>query len=147
MNEIEARFYDAWMEYCEWMKMRRIILPPIHAQVPCGGYIVDFVIDYPFPTKTKIAVEIDGHETHKTKAQRINDYARERFLMTKNMIVIRFTASEIYVDARACVNEVAKIAYEFERVIGVYANDLYCEAVQLGEDLEAGRVGRRHRPF
>lgn len=147
MNEIEARFYDAWMEYCEWMKRRRIILPPIHAQVPCGGYIVDFVIDYPFPTKTKIAVEIDGHETHKTKAQRINDYARERFLMTKNMIVIRFTASEIYVDARACVNEVAKIAYEFERVIGVYANDLYREAVQLGEDLEAGRVGRWHRPF
>ena len=147
MNDIEKMFYDAWMEYCEWMKRRRIIPPPIHAQVPCGGYIVDFIIDYPFPTKTKIAIEIDGHETHKTKAQRINDYARERFLMTKNMIVIRFTASEIYVDARACVNEVAKIAYEFERVIDVYANDLYREAVQLGEDLEAGRVGRRHRPF
>ena len=120
---------------------------PIRPQVPCGGYIIDFVIDYPFPTKTKIAIEIDGHETHKTKAQRLNDYARERFLMAKNMIVIRFTASEIYVDATDCVDEVAKIAYEFDRAINTYGSEQFNDGVQLGEDLEAGRVGRRFKPF
>ena len=147
MNDIEKMFYDAWMEQCERLKKQWIHPTPIRPQVLCGGYIIDFVIDYPFPTKTKIAVEIDGHDTHKTKTQRLNDYARERYLMTKNMIIIRFTASEVYVDAMACVKEVMKIIYEFDRAISDYADELYHEAVKLGEDMEAGRVGRRHRPF
>lgn len=147
MNDIEKMFYDAWNEYGENLRDGWLHPIPIHSQVPCGGYIIDFVIDYPFPTKTKIAIEIDGHETHKTKAQRLNDYARERFLMAKNMIVVRFTASEIYVDAKACVKEVVKIIYEFDCAISDYADNLYYEAVKLGEDMEAGRVGRRYRPF
>lgn|GEM_PF-2752374 len=135
-------FYDAWMEYRERLKKQWILPIPIRPQVPCGGYIIDFVIDYPFPTKTKIAIEIDGHETHKTKAQRLNDYARERFLMAKNMIVIRFTASEIYVDAAACVDEVWQIIYGFDSSFYAYGGEKFDEGIQFEQNWSSGRIRR-----
>lgn len=140
MNKIEQLFYAAWTGYWDTYREHGIRPIPIHAQVPCGGYIIDFVVYYPFGTETNIAIEIDGHETHKTKAQRLNDYTRERFLMTKNMLVIRFTASEIYVDARACVKEVMRIAYQFEEMIQTYTNAIYGEAFRLGADIADGRI-------
>lgn len=140
MNKIEEIFYAAWTDYWDAYRKYGIRPIPIRAQVPCGGYIIDFVVYYPFGTKTKIAVEIDGQETHKTKAQRLNDYARERFLMAKNMLVIRFTASEIYVDARDCVKEVMRIAYQFEEVIQTYTDAIYDEAFRLGADVASGRI-------
>jgi len=66
-----------------------------------GSYYIDFAIPH-----LHIAIELDGHDYHKTKAQRTNDARRERFLEREGWRVIRFTGSEVYRDARYCVNEV-----------------------------------------
>ena len=141
MNDIETMFYSSWIERSEEEKRRGISPTRIRPQVPCGGYIIDFVVDYRFQIDTiKVAIEIDGHESHKTKAQRLNDYARERFLMAKRMLVIRFAASEVFVDAAACVDEVWKILYGFDYSFYEYSGDLIDGGIRLGEAFATGQI-------
>lgn len=143
MNNIETMFYNAWIERGEEEKKRGIRPTRIRPQVPCGGYIIDFVVDYRFQIDTiKVAIEIDGHESHKTKAQRLNDYARERFLMAKRMLVIRFAASEVFVDAAACVNEVWQILYGLDYSFYAYAGKKFDEGIQFEQDWSSGRIRR-----
>ena len=143
MNSIETMFYNAWIERGEEEKERGIRPTRIRPQVSCGGYIIDFVVDYRFQVDTiKVAIEIDGHESHKTKAQRLNDYARERFLMAKRMLVIRFAASEVFVDAAACVDEVWQILYGFDYSFYAYGGKKFDEGIQFEQDWSSGRIGR-----
>ena len=143
MNTIETMFYNAWIERGEEEKKRGIRPTRIRPQVPCGGYIIDFVVDYRFQIDTiKVAIEIDGHESHKTKAQRLNDYARERFLMAKRMLVIRFAASEVFVDAAACVNEVWQILYGLDYSFYDYGGKKFDEGILFERDWSSGRIRR-----
>ena len=70
----------------------------IIAQFRYKIYIADFCIGV--LDGKDIIVEIDGQETHKTKEQRYKDAEKGRFFVKNGYIVIRFTASEVYVDAR-----------------------------------------------
>jgi hypothetical protein len=95
MNEIEQKFYDAWCEYGEEESIQpgKVI----------GPYRVDFLaFDY-------IVIEIDGHDSHKTKEQRDKDYKRERFLQKEGNFVVRFTGTEVFLDSDKCVEEVFEI--------------------------------------
>jgi len=88
------------------------IIDSVVPQAPIEIYFADFLIKapwYPMYYLPDYIVEIDGHEAHKTKQQRHDDYERERFLMKKGYKVIRFTGSEVYVDARRCASETIKI--------------------------------------
>ncbi len=69
-------------------------------QVEIGDYRVDFAIQ-----EYEIAIELDGHDYHKTKEQRTADAKRDRFLTSIGWTVYRFTGSEIWADAAACANE------------------------------------------
>lgn len=100
MNEIEKRFYDAWCDYGEEESIQpgKVI----------GPYRVDFLaFDY-------IVIEIDGHDSHKTKEQRDKDYKRERFLQKEGKFVVRFTGTEVFLDAEQCVEEVYEIYEKLE---------------------------------
>lgn len=65
-------------------------------------------LDFAIPDK-KIAIEIDGHDYHKTKEQRTNDAQRERFLQEQGWFVVRFTGSEVYKSDSACVEQLNRI--------------------------------------
>lgn len=77
----------------------------IQTQYPVSPYFLDFAI----PDK-KIAVELDGHDWHKTKEQRTHDAQKDRHLQKLGWLVIRFTGSEIYKDSQKCVRELAELA-------------------------------------
>ena len=71
-------------------------------------HVLNYRIDFAVPEKM-IAIEIDGHEYHKTKEQRTHDNQREREIklaLPTNWTVIRFTGSEIFQNATLCVDEV-----------------------------------------
>lgn len=66
-----------------------------------------------------VVVEVDGHDFHeKTKEQARYDKSRDRFMTATEARVFRFTGSEVYRDAEACVLEV------LEYVIGVQQRHL-----------------------
>ena len=70
--------------------------------------VLNYRIDFAIPEKM-IAIEIDGHDYHKTKEQRTQDNQRERAIklaLPANWTIIRFTGSEIYQNAALCVEEV-----------------------------------------
>ena len=60
-----------------------------------------------------MAIEIDGHEFHKTKEQRTKDTKRERYLQSKGWQVVRFTGTEIFENVYGCVEEVKNLVAVF----------------------------------
>lgn len=64
-----------------------------------------FRVDFAIPSK-KIAIEIDGHIAHHTKAQRTADARRERLLQYGGWVVFRFTASEVSFDPYSVAREI-----------------------------------------
>jgi hypothetical protein len=75
-------------------------IPGLHPQVVVGNYRVDLAI----PEK-KVAIELDGHEFHKSREQRTSDAQRERYLQRQGWQVIRFTGTEIHKDVLGCIDE------------------------------------------
>lgn len=114
MNEIEQMFYDAFLQIV-------VVEKHIHAQVPIGIYVADFVL---FPTAfIPSIVEIDGHEWHKTKEQRFADYKKERYFISQGYSVIRFMGSEIYVDAERCACDALELSGVFDEKMFTVFND------------------------
>jgi very-short-patch-repair endonuclease len=103
MNEIEKTFYDAFIAELINPEQKLQCSQEIHEQVVVGIFVADFVIN------DKYIIEIDGHEWHKTKEQRYDDYRRERYLIRMGYIVIRFTGSEVFVDPRQCAIETLRL--------------------------------------
>lgn len=121
MNEIEQMFYDAFLDIDTEDNIK--------SQVPVGIYVVDFVIELRY---IRVAIEIDGHEAHKTKEQRYRDYVRERFLMNMGHIVVRFTGSEVFVNSRKCAREALHIAE--------ILNEFITSAIELGRETERAKI-------
>jgi very-short-patch-repair endonuclease len=76
----------------------------LYPQHPVGKYRLDFAI----PDK-RVAIELDGHEYHKTKYQRTNDAKRDRWLYGQGWHVLRFTGTEIYQDLDRCIDEICAL--------------------------------------
>jgi very-short-patch-repair endonuclease len=150
MNNIEKRFYDAFSLVVEekikeffGKRGRDVQIPQygsdinillddaggvcciesIDCQAPVGIYVVDFLIHSTIGLD--FVVEIDGHESHKTKEQRFKDYRRERFLQEEGKTVFRFMASEVYVDALQCAQWVVDIINQKEQEWFNLVNDSF----------------------
>ena len=106
MNEIEKRFFDAYLKYEEIEENDETCILKPHVQI--GIYEVDFVFDRDF------VIEVDGHEFHKTKEQRFSDYNRERYLMKNGYKVIRFMGTEVFIDAEKCIADMLEISECFD---------------------------------
>ncbi|MQL48790.1 DUF559 domain-containing protein [Photorhabdus khanii] len=76
----------------------------IYPQYNVGKYRIDFAI----PDK-KIAIELDGHDYHKTKYQRTYDAQRDRWLFGEGWQVLRFTGTEIYKNLDGCIDEICNL--------------------------------------
>ena len=97
-SPIEQLFFEAAKDlFC--FANRGII-----AQYEIHPYHIDFALP-----PHKIAIEIDGHEYHKTKEQRRHDAQRDCFLIKEGWKVIRFTGSEVFKDAPGCIQQVKEI--------------------------------------
>jgi very-short-patch-repair endonuclease len=73
------------------------------AQYEIKHYRVDFAI----PDKM-LAIELDGHQYHKSREQRTTDAQRERALQELGWRVFRFTGSEIHRDMAGCVEQIQR---------------------------------------
>jgi len=108
MNEIEMRFYEAASKCIPNLKAQ-------HEVKTSRGitYRLDFAkldaMDFKDNTIRKIAIEIDGHEYHKTKEQRTYDAEKELNLKLDGWEVIRFTGTQIHDNLEYCVNVAIKL--------------------------------------
>lgn len=93
-SPIEKLFFEA-------CKTEGIFMEP---QYRVGKYRIDFALPI-----QRIAVEIDGHDYHKTKEQRTRDAARDRWLTIEGWTVIRFTGSEVYANPEACTSQIREL--------------------------------------
>ena len=133
MNDIERKFADALCRECfvdsleDMPDEEQHCLTECIPQYPIGIYIVDFYMKD--CDSNEFVVEIDGHDSHKSKLQRYEDYVRERFLQRKLITVIRFTASEVFVDADKCARECLEIIDEY----ATQTNSIAVNAYEAGK--------------
>ena len=108
LSPVEQIFLMEWV-FCHVEQKKGWSLHPqklLHTEN--GEFKIDFVVMG--SGKSRLAIEIDGHEFHeKTKVQARNDRQRERAIMRAGHPVYRFTGSEVFANARSCVEEV--VAY------------------------------------
>ena len=96
LTPIEAAFYDELRETDLTFSVQTTIHRAGEERRP------DFII---YPGGRPMLVELDGHNYHHTKEQRTADAKRERWLAAGGFDFIRFTGSEVWTDAQACVRE------------------------------------------
>jgi very-short-patch-repair endonuclease len=100
LTPIEAPFYDALAETGLTFSVQPFFQ---HAD---RQYRLDFLVLY---DGRAVAVELDGHEYHKTKEQRTSDAIRDRWLLARGVRVVRFTGSEVFADPQRCVRELLDV--------------------------------------
>lgn len=140
MNQIETKFYETFFEVIEkgfviiddekWeiskesmcdenyyyletsnKKYINFEIEPHPEEEMFNGYIPDFMITINGLYGGYI-VEIDGHEWHeRTKEQARADKEKERMYLKNGFIPVRFTGSEVYHNAKMCVNELFEIIF------------------------------------
>lgn len=140
MNEIETKFYETFLEVIKkgfviiddekWeiseesiddeclyfleINNKKYINFSIESQAEeelFNGYRPDFMITIN-GMYAGYVVEIDGHEWHeKTKEQARADKEKERMYLKNSFIPVRFTGSEVYHNAKMCVNELFEIIF------------------------------------
>lgn len=107
INNIERQFLNAYTDIEEESSEEDGFTFQLVPQVVVGIYKIDFAYG-------QCAVEIDGHEYHKTKEQREYDYKRERYLLKNGWTPVRFMATEVFLDAKRCIREMNEIAMIIE---------------------------------
>lgn len=105
-------FFEEWLTDTACYSMygprtRAAVFP----QTRIGRMRVDFVVmaadQVTKPLRSMAAIECDGHEFHeRTKEQAARDRRRDRALTAANIPFFRFTGSEIWKDAHACMLEI-----------------------------------------
>ena len=80
----------------------------LRAQWPVTANGHNYRLDFAVPDK-KIAIEIDGHKFHSSKASRTTDAKRDRDLQIAGWRVFRFTGSEIYKSPEVAAGELLRI--------------------------------------
>lgn len=140
MNQIETKFYETFFEVIEkgfviiddekWeiskessggetyyyleinnKKYITFEIEPHPDEEMFNGYIPDFMITIN-GSYGGYVVEIDGHEWHeRTKEQARADKEKERMYLKNSFIPVRFTGSEVYHNAKMCVNELFEIIF------------------------------------
>jgi len=100
LTPIEVPFYDALRETGAIFAVQPWI------QGVESRYRPDFMV---FFDGGMVVVELDGHESHKTREQRTRDAKRQRWFEARGIRVLRWTGSEVHANAQECVRELIEI--------------------------------------
>jgi very-short-patch-repair endonuclease len=100
LTPIEVPFYDALRD----TGLTFAVQPWI--QGTDRRYRMDFLVFY---GGRVVAVELDGHDWHKTKEQRSRDAERDRWLAARDVQTLRWTGSQVYGDVQGCISELLNV--------------------------------------
>ena len=100
LTPIEVPFYEALRETGLFFAVQPWV------QGTDRRYRLDFLVFY---GGSAVAVELDGHDWHKTKEQRGHDAARDRWFAARKVTTLRFTGSQVFADPQGCVSELLNI--------------------------------------
>jgi hypothetical protein len=100
LTPIEVPFYDALRE------TGAIFAVQPWVQGVESRYRPDFMVFYDGGI---VVVELDGHESHKSREQRTKDAKRQRWFEARGIKVLRWTGTEVHAGAAECVREMLEI--------------------------------------
>jgi very-short-patch-repair endonuclease len=100
--------------------------PTFRRQHPIGAIIVDF-----FCPAAQLAIEVDG-ATHWDDQARARDAARDRWLRSQGISVLRFPAGEVYRDLSAVVDAILRRVEELRRTSAAAASPSTARSSAVG---------------
>lgn len=82
----------------------------LFCQAVIGKYRADFLLGiWALGEHRAIVIECDGHDYHeRTKAQACRDRKRDRWMTINDVVVLRFTGSEIHADSLDCAKQIGQ---------------------------------------
>jgi very-short-patch-repair endonuclease len=80
-------------------------------EVAAGGrqYRADFILGSLLSRGYKIAIEVDSFIHHSSREALTKDHQRQRRFQRDGWTVIRYSGSEVWQDARACVRDMIEV--------------------------------------
>lgn len=109
-SPMELLFLSTFLLLKERLNIPKPPAVVLEEQSVVGPYRADFLFRcaaHSGDTK-RLVVEIDGHDFHeRTKEQASRDRSRDRWMIDKGIVVIRFTGSEVWNDPFSCVDQTA----------------------------------------
>lgn len=104
-----------WFNFGSKLEKLNYKFEVFESQEKIDNYRVDFllIVSNNKNIYKKFVIELDGHDFHeKTKEQVQRDKEKDRFLISKGYIVVRFTGSEIYNNCSQKVTEFLNIVFK-----------------------------------
>lgn len=109
-SPMELLFLSTFLLLKERLNIPKPPVVILEEQSVVGPYRPDFLFRcaaHSGDTK-RLVVEIDGHDFHeRTKEQASRDRSRDRWMIDKGIVVIRFTGSEVWNDPFSCADQTA----------------------------------------
>lgn len=102
MNRCEELFYNTFIGMMKTDKSKQML----RSGERIGPYYADFIL------RPCFVIEIDG-PNHNSKENKRKDYKRERYLMKRGYLIIRFTNEEVLEDPKRCIKEMVDTAHDF----------------------------------
>jgi very-short-patch-repair endonuclease len=87
-----------------WLALRRNEGMRFRKQHSAGGYVLDF-----YCASAMLAIEVDG-EAHERGDRPIRDIARDAWLVSQGVCVLRYPASEVLSNLEGVVRQIVAIA-------------------------------------
>lgn len=103
-SPIETKFYEAAMLADPFLAT--CLSAQQSVTTPDFTYRVDFMLAY---GDVSVAIELDGHDSHKTVEQRTHDARKDRYMSSKGITVLRYTGTEVWRNPISCVREIGKL--------------------------------------
>jgi very-short-patch-repair endonuclease len=100
LTPIEVPFYDALRD----TGLVFAVQPWIQGVE--SRFRLDFLVFY---GGGMVAVELDGHESHKSREQRTRDARRDRWFAARDVRTLRWTGSEVHANPQECVRQLLEI--------------------------------------
>jgi len=109
-SPVEQLFHSSLTLLWDHLMLPRNASLAVTQQAPIGNYRADFLFTVTKMEggKARIVIELDGHDFHeRTKEQASRDKARDRWMTSNGIEVLRFTGSDVWRNPFKCVAECA----------------------------------------
>jgi very-short-patch-repair endonuclease len=101
-RELRKNMTDAELHLWSRLRLRQLYGHQFHRQRIINNYIVDF-----YCPRAKLVIEVDGGQ-HFSPEMSIEDSARDNFLMSKGLKVLRFTDTDVLINTDTVLERIVE---------------------------------------
>jgi len=105
-RKLRKAMTESELKLWQRLKGKQLLGVQFYRQKPIGPYVVDF-----YAARASLVIEVDGGQHFETVAA-VQDYARDTYLRSLGLVVLRFDNRQVLLETDAVVQLIYKIVEE-----------------------------------